>query len=108
MKKLLFKFFALILTFSFIALPLFASTATAAEMTKVTDFHASKTELTLNEEHFVTFSVSADTTSLFPLAIRVVDDSGNLVAKLYDNGKGGDAIANDGVYSQNVSLKKTD
>ncbi|NLB62207.1 MAG: hypothetical protein GX802_07335, partial [Clostridiales bacterium] len=105
MKKIFYVFFALVLTFSMTILPLTTSAIAATNLTRVTDFRASKTDLTLKESHYVTFSASAHSTSLFPISISVHDDSGDIVAKLQDNGRNGDAVANDGIYSQNVMLR---
>lgn len=91
---------------------IFPSAIFAANNAKVigmSDFKASKTELTTDSTHELFFSVDVKTQTAGKSSnVSVTDDAGNIVAKLNDNGKYGDVKSGDGIYSAKAFVYKTE
>lgn len=66
---------------------------------RISDFAADSSELTIDEQHELTFTAHIVTDNGESADARVCDDDGNVIATLTDNGKNGDACAHDGIYT---------
>lgn len=75
----------------------------------LTDFKADTFDIYLNEEKSVTFTCKVNSNkSIGEQDIAVYNEDNNFVSYMNDNGINGDTVANDGVYSAQVTLSSSE